>query len=90
MEFAYAGGGFGKGGTASLFVDGKKVGEGKIGATAASIFSADDTCDIGKEGGAPVSQDYGPRGNAFTGQVKWVQIDVAEDAADADHFLNAE
>jgi arylsulfatase len=90
MEFAYAGGGFGKGGTTSLFVDGKKVGEGKIGATAASIFSADDTCDVGKEGGAPVSQDYGARGNAFTGQVKWVQIDVAEAAVDADHFVNAE
>ena len=30
MEFAYAGGGLGKGGTASLFVDGKKVGEGKV------------------------------------------------------------
>src|SRR5580692_12493776 len=27
MEFAYAGGGLGKGGTVSLFVDGKKVGE---------------------------------------------------------------
>ena len=35
MEFAYAGGGLGKGGTASLYVDGKKVGEGKVGATAA-------------------------------------------------------
>ena len=29
MEFAYDGGGLGKGGTASLFVDGKKVGEGR-------------------------------------------------------------
>src|ERR1700720_4081724 len=35
MEFAYAGGGLGKGGTVSLFVDGKKVGEGKVAATAA-------------------------------------------------------
>ena len=34
MEFAYDGGGLGKGGTASLYVDGKKVGEGKVGATA--------------------------------------------------------
>ena len=31
MEFAYAGGGLGKGGTVSLYVDGKKVGEGKVG-----------------------------------------------------------
>ena len=34
MEFAYAGGGLGKGGTVTLFVDGKKVGEGKVAATA--------------------------------------------------------
>ena len=31
------------------------------------IFSADDGCDVGEDTGAPVSQDYGPRGNAFTG-----------------------
>ena len=29
MEFAYAGGGLGKGGTVTLYVDGKKVGERK-------------------------------------------------------------
>ena len=47
MEFAYAGGGLGKGGTATLFIDGKKVGAGNIAATAAMIFSADDGCDVG-------------------------------------------
>ncbi len=47
MEFAYAGGGFGKGGTVSLYVDGKKVGEGKVGATEPMIFSGDDGCDVG-------------------------------------------
>ena len=76
MEFAYAGGGLGKGGTAALYVDGKKDGEGKVAATAAMVFSADDGCDIGQDTGAPVSQDYGPRGNAFTGRVKGVQIDI--------------
>ncbi len=30
MEFAYDGGGFGKGGNVSLFYDGKKVGEGRV------------------------------------------------------------
>jgi len=59
MEFAYAGGGLGKGGKATLFIDGKKVGEGDIGATLAMIFSADDGCDIGEDTGAPVSSDYG-------------------------------
>ena len=61
MEFAYDGGGLGKGGTATLFVDGKKVGEGQGRATAAMVFSADDGCDVGRDTGSPVSPDYGPR-----------------------------
>ena len=42
MEFAYAGGGLGKGGKVTLYTDGQKVGEGDIAATLAMIFSADD------------------------------------------------
>src|SRR5271154_3902069 len=42
MEFAYAGGGLGKGGQVSLYVDGKKVGEGSVPMTQAMVFSADD------------------------------------------------
>ena len=67
MEFAYAGGGLGKGGTATLFVDGKKVGEGKVAATEILLFSADEGCDVGRDTGAPVSPDYGSRGNEFCG-----------------------
>jgi hypothetical protein len=46
MEFAYEGGGMGKGGTATLYLDGVQIGAGKVAATAAMVFSADDTCDI--------------------------------------------
>src|SRR6202035_3880258 len=42
MEFAYAGGGLGKGGRVTLYVDGKKVGEGNVAVTAGMVFSADD------------------------------------------------
>ncbi len=73
MEFAYAGGGLGKGGKVTLYVDGKKVGEGDIPMTLAMVFSADDGCDVGEDSGAPVSPDYGPRGNAFNGRIKGVQ-----------------
>ena len=90
MEFAYAGGGLGKGGVASLFVDGKKVGEGKVGVTAAMVFSADDGCDVGVDNGSPVSPDYGARGNEFTGQVKGVQLAIAEDAVSVDHLVSPE
>ena len=49
MEFAYAGGGLGKGGKVTLYIDGKKVGEGDIAATLAIVFSADDGCDVGED-----------------------------------------
>ncbi len=79
MEFDYAGDGLGKGGTSTLFVDGKKVGEGKIEATLAIVFSADDGCDVGEDSGAPVSPDYGPVGNGFNGEIRGVQLSIDDD-----------
>jgi arylsulfatase A-like enzyme len=90
MEFNYDGGGLGKGGKATLYIDGKKVGEGNIEATLAIIFSADDGCDIGEDTGAPVSEDYGSHGNAFNGRVKGVQLAIAEAAEDLDHMIEPE
>jgi arylsulfatase len=87
LEFDYDGPGLGKGGTASLYLDGDKIGEGAVAATAAMIFSADDTCDLGYESGALVAEDY-PVPNTFTGDVNWVEIDVGDAAADADHKLD--
>jgi arylsulfatase len=87
MQFAYEGGGLGKGGTVELFVDGEAVGKGTVAATAAMIFAADDTCDVGKEGGALVADDY-PVPNDFTGKINWVEIDVAEAAEDKDHLIS--
>ena len=89
MEFDYAGPGLGKGGTVTLYVDGEQAGQGAVAATAAMIFSADDTCDVGEENGALVADDY-PVPNHFTGEVNWVQIDAGEASADADHLLNPE
>jgi len=90
MEFAYAGGGLGKGGKVTLYVDGKQVGEGNIPMTLAMIFSADDGCDVGEDSGAPVSPDYGPRGNAFNGRIKGVQIAIADAAENSDHLVSPE
>ena len=88
MEFKYDGGGLAKGGTVSLFVDGMKDGEGRVDTTAAMVFSLDESCDIGKESGSPVSPDYGPSGNQFSGEVNWVQIDLEKD--DHDHLISPE
>jgi hypothetical protein len=90
MEFAYAGGGLGKGGKVSLYVDGKKAGDGAVAATAAMVFSADDGLDVGRDTGSPVSEDYGPHGNAFSGRVKGVQIAIAEAAENSAHLVKPE
>jgi hypothetical protein len=76
MEFAYDGGGLGKGGKVTLLVDGKTVGTGAVAVTQAILFSADETCDVGRDAGSPTSPDYRARDNAFNGRVKWVKIDV--------------
>jgi arylsulfatase A-like enzyme len=89
MEFAYEGGGLGKGGKVSLYVDGKKVGEGGIPITQAIVFSADDGCDLGEDNGASVSPDYKPKKNAFNGTVKGVQLSI-EEGASLDHLVNPE
>ncbi len=88
MEFTYDGGGVAKGGAISLYVDGKAVGKGRVEQTEPQLFSADETFDVGNEFGSPVTTDYSRR--KFTGEVKWVQIDLGADAADADHFIKPE
>lgn len=88
MEFVYDGGGLGKGGKVTLFTDGKKVGEGVIGATLAMVFSADDGLDVGADTGAPVSEDYSSEGNAFNGTVRGVQLAIDEAAEDVDHLIS--
>jgi arylsulfatase len=90
MEFAYDGGGLGKGGTVTLFLDGRQVGEGRVDATVPMAFSADETTDVGTDSATPVSDDYRPPDSAFHGQVRWVQIDLEKDAEDADHLISTE
>jgi len=88
MEFKYDGGGLAKGGNAMLYLDGTKVGEGRVDITAPMLFSADETCDVGKGTGSAVSPDYDPKHNEFSGEVNWVQIDLEKDSHD--HLISAE
>src|SRR6185503_8070234 len=76
IEFVYDGGGIGKGGAVTLFVDGNAVGVGRVERTHRFLFSMDETLDVGCDAGEPVSEDYGPKDNAFNGRVAWVQIDL--------------
>jgi hypothetical protein len=50
----------------------------------------DETMDVGGDAGEPVSEDYGPRDNAFNGKIYWVMIDIDEAAKDLDHVVGAE
>ena len=75
-EFAYDGGGLAKGATVTLYVDGGKVGDGRLHATVPMVFSGDETTDVGRDNGTGVSDEYRPGDNEFTGTVHWVQIDI--------------
>jgi arylsulfatase A-like enzyme len=90
VEFAYDGGGLGKGGTATLYVDGNKVGEGRVEATVPMLFSGDETLDLGSDSGTPVSDDLTVDELEFNGRVRWIEFDLGEDAEDADHLIGPE
>ncbi|MGB8352173.1 MAG: arylsulfatase [Gaiella sp.] len=90
MEFGYDGGGLGKGGTVTLYVDGTACAEGRVDATVPMVFSADETCDVGSDTASPVSSDYTSAESRFTGIVEWVQIDTDEAAEDVDHLITPE
>jgi arylsulfatase len=74
MDFKYDGGGPGKGGTATLFINGKKAGEGRVEKTIPGKFGFD-AMDVGMDLSSPVSPDYKPPFK-FTGTIKKVTIDI--------------
>jgi hypothetical protein len=87
MEFSYDGGGLAKGGTVTLYVDGKKTGEGRVDRTEPMIFSADETCDVGNDFGSAVTYDY-PADKKFNGEVNWVEINLGKDSVNLDHLIS--
>jgi len=80
LDFVYDGGGLGKGGMATLSVNGKKVAEGRIGKTQPMIFSADETADVGLDNQTPVAEGIGVGRDEtrFTGKPRRVTVEVRE------------
>jgi arylsulfatase len=76
--FAYDGGGLGKGGTGTIFVNGEKVAEGRIEHTQCCLFSADETADVGQDDATPVTEDYKEGANKFTGKINGVMIELKD------------
>jgi len=65
----------GKGGTGTILINGKKVGEGRIEKTVPTMFSTDDTFDVGEDWGTPVSPTYTLPAR-FTGTIKSVTVEI--------------
>jgi arylsulfatase A-like enzyme len=77
FEFAYAGGGPGKGGKGTIFINDEKVAEGEITHTQAAIFSADETADVGIDLGTPVVEAIGAEQKSkFTGRIPKLKVEV--------------
>jgi len=79
-HFDFDGGQTGNGGTGRLYINDELVGEGRIDKTVPSVFSADETLDIGCDLALPVTDEY-PEGaaNKFQGTLNWVRIDLEDD-----------
>ncbi len=78
LEFAYDGGGMGKGGLATLYVNGEKVSEGRVERTTPAVFSGDETADVGKDDATQVVAAFeNVRDSHFTGSVTSVTVDTA-------------
>jgi arylsulfatase len=90
LEFDYDGGGPGRGGTATLYVDGESVGSTRVDATVPGVFSADETTDLGTDTATGVTDDLDHATTKFTGNVLWVQLDLGDAAEDFDHMVTPE
>jgi arylsulfatase len=76
VDFAYDGGGVGKGGTATVLVNGAKKASGRVERTQPTGFSFDETAGVGVDESTPVSDEYEERANSFTGTIEKVVVDV--------------
>jgi arylsulfatase len=85
FDFAYDGGGLGKGGLATLSVNGKQVAQGRIERTQPMIFSADETADVGIDLGTPVVASVGSEAKSrFNGKIPKLTVAVRDASAKAD------
>ncbi len=77
FDFAYDGGGPGKGGMGTVYIDEKKVGEGRIERTQSGIFSADETADVGIDLATPVVERIGAEAKSkFNGSIPKLVVEI--------------
>jgi arylsulfatase len=91
FDFTNDGGGPGKGGIGTLFVNGEKMAEGRIENTQAGMFSADETADVGIDLGTPVVEAIGSEHESkFTGHISRVTVEVRAPTAPPPQSTTAE
>jgi arylsulfatase len=74
FDFVYDGG-QGGGGTGSILLDGKKIGEGRIERTNAFTFGLDETADVGEDQNTPVYHAYKGK-DKYNGNISKVTIET--------------
>jgi len=80
FDFAYDGGGIGKGGRGELRVDDIKVAEGRFEKTIPFRFSLDESFDVGRDTGSPVIDEYDAKMPfEFSGTLKKVEVKLGDD-----------
>jgi arylsulfatase A-like enzyme len=75
FHFQYDGGGLGKGGTVTLFANGKQIGEGRIDKTVPMKYTSFETQDIGEDAGTPVDNTYTPPFR-FNGKIDKLTVEL--------------
>jgi arylsulfatase len=74
-EFDYDGGGLGKGGELSLYVNDQKVGQERMEQTQSTTLGLGGTLDVGADTGTPVDDVYAPPFR-FGGKIKQVTVEL--------------
>jgi arylsulfatase len=75
--FEYDGGGIGKGGSVVMSVNDKEVAKGRVEHTVPARYSADETFDVGRDTGSPVSSEY-ESPFPYRGVLKKVEISLGD------------
>ncbi len=80
VDFAYDGGGMGKGGKITMSANGKTIAEGRLEKTIPMQFSLGEGLDVGCDIGSPIDFTY-EMPFAFTGKIDKVTIELKPEAS---------
>lgn len=75
MDFKYDGGGLGKGGIATISLNGNEIAKGRIDETVPTRFSMTEGLEVGRDAGMPVIKSYSVPFK-FSGEIKRVVVNL--------------